>query len=225
MGRSKARDDLSPYFNIPDELLDKIRPLLYHLALTSPAREDLAEIKRFVSEYLYPQWQDLKLDDPTQHPLRYGEQDTRKSVRELRGQAFLMHVRNSCRPGRTWRKKWALSEGYRADMEAMYATHPELEPVTDRPEQSPPEMDAPGDRSQSPAAHQQEEEDPTERGEEESTETLKEWKRTPTARELYADDIDDDLQLDVEQALDEEGLQGEDRKAARLGRRASLLTE
>ncbi|EJD41083.1 hypothetical protein AURDEDRAFT_169863, partial [Auricularia subglabra TFB-10046 SS5] len=105
-------------------------------------------------------------------------------------------------------------------MEGMYAAHPELEPITDLPEPSPPETDDAGDRSQSPGAHQEE---PAER-EVESTEKLKEWKRAPTGRELYADDIDDELQLAVEQVLDEEGLQGEDRKAARLGRRASLLS-
>ncbi|EJD32493.1 hypothetical protein AURDEDRAFT_178429 [Auricularia subglabra TFB-10046 SS5] len=176
MARNKSWDDLSPYFNVPDELLDQMRPLLYHLALTSPAKEDSSATTSFVNKYLLPRWKDLQLDDPAQHPSRYGEQETRKTVRSLR------------RPRR-------------ADMEAMYAAHPELEPVTDLPEPSPPETDDAGDRSQSPGAHQEE---PAER-EVESTEKLKEWKRAPMGRELYADDIDDELQLAVEQVLDGRG--------------------
>lgn len=105
-------------------------------------------------------------------------------------------------------------------MDRMYATHPKLVRMVPSADSAPGEPAEPADAENvaQPGRSAGADGGTTESG----VQTVAE-KRSSRARELLAREIDEQLRADVEKALDDADLTGDDRNRARLGVRSKLL--
>ncbi|EJD32964.1 hypothetical protein AURDEDRAFT_131913 [Auricularia subglabra TFB-10046 SS5] len=217
--RRQARDSSTPLLSAPSECQDLMRPLLYHLTLQKRVDSSKRAHTQFFDDYLLPLWKEYDLDDPKNHPELYDDAVTARVAKKV----FQQDVRNATRT-KTWAKIWQMSPGFQSDMDKMYDKHPELRGVCGDEVEGVPEDAAPLSPSAVPDAPAGGDGIAANSLDGVAAPDQRRPKRALSARELFGQDIQDELSEIVEKSLLEDAVPAESQAQQRLLRRSQLLS-